>query len=218
MPMRYPLLAEDDGEGSATATSPPQFDQEALAKLVADQVDKSFKEAVTNAQQSTTQQVNTNVPEKLPFQDFVDPIVGPRIANAQLQAEIAADKADFYSSDAWLADADEFLIEDDADKRKIEKAALRAEVERVFNNAVKAGKGVPRSDVLSFVIGEKLKKDRIAYQESINKRVSNREATKLEAARRQTDLSTGNVSSFDPASIHAMSTEKMLEQYGKLEF
>src|SRR5438876_5437259 len=92
-------------------TQQPQFDQAAIAEMIKASTREAFAEqqsrdqgrAVQTAPMPQQQQVEN------PFADFVNPIVQPRLNAANLRAEAAQDKVDFYTSDEWLTELDDLL-------------------------------------------------------------------------------------------------------------
>lgn len=201
----------------------PEFDEAKLADLVKANVSASMKDALDalKAEQSASppiQQVPPTDSSTQFWDDVINPRVDSKVNKASLQAEIAQDKIDFYTSDTWLEEADEWLTEEDPAKRKAEKSALRAELEKAFDTLVKNNRGMPRADVFKGVLGEKITKDRTKYFESIGKKGERKKALDLEQARKGVDLSAGNVSNFNAADVHKMSFEKVLEHYGDLTF
>lgn len=200
------------------------FDEAKMSELIQKNMNASFKELL--AEQAKTQQQQTETPQQVeapaPEPDFWDNLINPKVdgkvASATIAAQAAEDKVDFYSSDEWIEEVEEWLTEDDPTKRKAEKAKLREEIESTFRNLLKSGKGTFRKDIFSYVLGEKIKKDRVKYQENIGKKREKQAEADIQKARRAVDITSGGVSNFSASDIHAMSTEKMLKELGNLTF
>jgi len=215
---------QSDNSQDSTNTQQPIFDKAELAKLVKENVGTSFKEALEEQSRqqefNKTQEANTQK-DSTQQGDFWDDIINPRVSAktnaASLAAQAAEDKVDFYTGGDFDT-VDDFLISDDPEERGKEKLEIRKKVEETFSNMLKAGKGTYRKDILSYVLGEKLKKDRVAYQESINKRSAKSKQAELEKARRGVDISTGILTNFTPEDIHKMPFEKVVEQFGDIHF
>ncbi len=198
-------------------TKEPQFDPVKMSELIKQNVGESVKAALAASQ---TPQQQTTEAAKEP--DIWDEILTPRItastARGNLAAASAEDKVDFYSSDDWLEEVEDFLVEEDPSKRKAEKRAVRDEIERLFDLQVSKGRGLPRTDIFHAVLGEKVKKDKVKYQESIGKKATARQQAELQKAKKGVDIGAGNVNDFTPAEIHAMPMATVLEKYGNIPF
>ncbi len=211
-----------DSSNNENKETPPQFSEEKLAELVKNNVNASLKDVMANLNQNQNnvqQQQNVEKEKEPDFWDtFIDGKVNPRVAKAELQSEAAVDKLDYYSSDDWLVELDDFLVEDDPDKRKEEKTKIREDIEKYFNNLLKAGRGLPRKDIAAAVLGEKVKKDKIKYQESVVNKSQKKRDSDLQKARGAVSISSGNISNYSPQDIHGMSSEKIIETFGSLTF
>lgn len=212
-------MAETDNTQN-TETSKP-FDETKLAELIKANVTSSMegikKELASQNQNRTESQVDNTTKEEPDFWDaIIDPKVNKKVASASLAAELAQDQVNFYTSDEWLS-VDEWLVEEDPTKRSEEKKALRKQVEDYSANLVKQGRAMPRSDIFNAVLGEKIKKDRIKFEENIGKRNKRNEETELDKARKGVDL--GSVmNDFTPESVHKMDWNKVTETYGQVVF
>ena len=220
---KFPLLAEETGADTddKKTTSTFEFDEVKMAELIKAGVKDSLKEAMSTADTSSnsqpaSQSATTTTPDN-PFQQWIDPLVTPRLNAATLAAQAAEDKVDFYSSDDWLIDIDEHLGSTPEEISKA-KREVREEVEKTFTNMLKAGKGTFRKDILSFVMYERIKKDKAKFTETVSKRSNAKKDAELANARRAVDISTGAISNFQPQDIHAMDTAKMLEQFANVAF
>lgn len=218
--MRFPYLAEEtEGTGATTA---PTFDKDEMMNFIKEGTKTALKEAIESAPKTEPRVESTGTAN--PFAEWIDPLVTPKLQQAQLTAQAAEDKVDFYSSEEWLTEVDDWLCaegksdEETATLRKQEKAAIRADVEKTFQAMLKAGKGTFRKDLLSYVLGEKMKRDKAAFTESIGKRSAKQKEAALDKARRGVDISSGAISNFVAADVHKMDTAKMLEQYGGVAF
>ena len=193
----------------------PTFDKDAIETLVKKSVKDSFNEVLQQQaprSQEPTKQVDN------PFADWVNPLVDHKVNAATLASQDAQDKVDFYTSDAWLTDIDDFLVNDDPAKRATEKKALRDKIETTFSNMLKMGKGICRADIKDYVIGQKLKEDKAAYQESIGRRLNKKKEADLDKAAKGVNISAGNISNFTAADIHKMTFEKRVETFGEVLF
>ncbi len=198
------------------------FDEKKMAELIAQNVNTSIKEALKDLpQQQAPQPVQQQQQQKVEpdiWDDIVGSRVNPHLANANLQSAIASDKIDFYSSDDWLEEVDNLLLETDPVKRKAEREEIRKDIETKFSNLVSSNRGIPRKDIFSAVIGERVKKDRAKYEEaSYTKRNKSKEA-ELDKARKAVDISSGNISNFNAADVYEMDHAKMLKEYGNVPF
>ncbi len=217
-------MAEETSEG--TTTPSVGLSEEKLAELIKANVDTSMKDALANlrAEQEsyTTQTKESETSPTIEGNDFWDGVISRRVdgkvKQANLQAEIAQDKIDFYTSEQWLEEADEWLTEEDPAKRKAEKKALREDIEKAFNGLVQNGRGMPRADIFKAVLGEKITKDRAKYVESIGRKKDKQRETELAQARRGVDISSGNITNFTPADIYKMDHAKLLETFGEVSF
>ena len=209
---------KDTTESTETAKQ-PQLDKATVDELIK----TNLKEAIAGLQQQqqATQQVNAQpVQQKEPdfWADILDPHIKAGTAQADLNSAIAMDKVDFYSSDEWLTEVDEYLTEDDPTKRKTEKANLRKEVERVFDTNVKQNRGLPRSDVLKGVLGHMLIKDPEKFKASASKKATAEKESELDKAKKAVSIGAGNITNFSAADINSMTLEKVQEQFGSMEF
>lgn len=214
-------MAEEAKETIDTETEKPAFDEAKMSEMIKANVSTSMKEVIDQLNQNKpVADEPRNVQQDNP--DFWDDIVNPRVtkhtAKANLAAEAAEDKLDFYTSDDWTEEVEEFLVEDDPTKRKAEKKAIRDEVEKIFKNLISTGRGLPRKDICDAVLAQKLKKDRIKYQEAVVNRHNKRKESDLDKAKRGVDITAGNISNFTPSQIHEMTEEKMLSEFGSYRF
>ena len=225
--MKHPYLAEENGDGSTSTgstTSSQALDEAKLAELIKQNVSTSVKELLQQQADTSTQNQPTQIQPVQQAQEpdlwdtILDPKIVPRLQQANIRAEAAEDKVEFYSSDFWSEELESWLTEDDPDKRKKEKAEFRQEVEKRFSNLLQQGKGFKREAIAHNLLGEKIAKDRTKYEESIGKRRKRQEESALETARKAVSITSGNISNFTPQDIHAMSMDKMLKELGDLQF
>ena len=199
------------------AQEQPAFSQADLESMIQRSVQSSLQGAFENALQQARPQAPPPpqappVGAENPFAEWLN----PGLQQANLAAAAAADLATFYGSEEWQ-DMDEFLIGDSAEDRKKEKSQMRADIERYFQDMLRAGKPIVRSDIAKFVVGQKLTKDRSAYQESIGKKAKARADDELRNARRRVDISGGQAD-FDPREIYKMSHEEVVKKFGDISF
>jgi hypothetical protein len=211
-------MAEENLTESKTDT-PPSFDEDKLAELIKSNVSSEFSQLKDELKSQRTQ-VDTHLNEPKTEPDFWDNIIDPKVnsktAKAELQSALAQDKVDFYTGDDWLT-VDEWLVEEDEDKRKAEKKALRDKIEEYSSNMAKSNRAMPREDIYKAVLGEKIKKDKVKFEEGIGKRNKAKEQTELDKARRGVDINT-TLNDFNSESVHKMSWDKVAENYGALTF
>lgn len=146
-----------DKQGAA-----PVVDVEALASQVGEKLRGDLASFIQQ-QQREPEPVHQPGPEPLrdPLGDMLRQHIAPDLAAANLKAEAAADKADFYASHADL------------------DASERAEIEDLFNKQIKLGRPMPRADLFNWWQGKNVDK-------VIEKRAKAREADLNRAAAAQT--------------------------------
>ncbi len=199
-------------ETTATIEQQPSLTKEDIQAAVAESITNSMAN-LKPAERAVTQQE----PAKDPWEDILNPVLEPKLAQSRLRAEAAEDRAEFYSSDTWLEDANEFLLSDDPTKAKAEKAALKIDIEKTFNDLIANGRGMKREDIFNYKIGQLVTKKRVEYQESIGKKRSKKQSD-LERAQKGVEFQTGMVSNYDTAQIFDLPEEKLIEQFGSLTF
>lgn len=218
----YTYQAEENGDGNTSAGS-VEFDIAKMNELIAEGVANKFKEekeaaAKVQPKEESKQATKEEVEDKDFWADVIDPRVNPKLAQLGIVAEAAEDKLDFYTSEDWTEEAEEWLTEDDPVKRKAEKKALRDEIEKAFAANIKNGRNLVRADIFRHVLGDKITKDRTKYQENIGKRKQKQVDSDLAKARRGVDITSGNINGYTPQDIHNMDAAKIEEEFGALQF
>ena len=193
--------------------TPETFNKEELARFIKEGVQNSIRELAAQPK------VETPTPDKEnPFQEWIDPIVNPRLARASLQAQSAEDRVEFYTSDEWLTGIDSLLAGDSSEEVSLAKKAIKDDLEKTFSDMVRAGKGTFRKDLLNLSIGKYIRENHAKVAESYVKRSSVKKEAELDKARRSVDMGSGTMSNFTPQDIHSMDTQKMLEDFGEVSF
>jgi len=208
-------------ENTQTETKTPAFDEAKLQESIRDNIRQSLEEYTRVERETRLQEQQAKKVEEDPGDDFwdkiIDPKVNKKVASSTVAAEAAQDKVDFYTSDEWLTESEAWLVSEDPEDRRKEKAELRDKVEKYFNNLLKSGRGMPRADLFNAVLGEKIKKDKTKFEENIGKRNKRKLDDELQQAQRGVDL-TSVMASYTPESVHKMDWEKVEETYGSLVF
>ncbi len=200
-------------EESTSPDLPTPLDADSIAKAVRDSTREAFQEVL---QASPPPQRPAPV-EQNPFAEFINPLVEPRIRAASLQGEAAQDKVDFYTSDEWLLDIDDHLGST-PEEVKAAKAEVRAEVEKTFTDMLRAGKGTFRKDILSYVMYERIKKNKTKFNDTVAARAKRKAEADIETARRGVDIATTTAMNFSREDIEKLSDEDMMKQFGDLAF
>jgi len=207
---------EETKEESKEGTS--NFDEAKMAELIKANVSASQKELIAQLKADKEEEK----PKEEVKEDFWDEIVNSRtsgkINQANVRAEAAEDKVDFYSSDEWLEGIDDLLPGDSLEEVKKHKKEIRTRLETTFQNMLKAGRGTHRADLLDYELGKYLKENKKAFIETVEKKSTKRKEVELQKARKGVDITAGNVSNFTPSDIHAMSMEKVIEEFGHVGF
>lgn len=187
---------ETPNTGTETPNTPaaPAFDAEALGRQIAEASRAAIKDGLAEA-------AAAHAPAQVPVQEtdaleaVIAPYVNKRAGQAMLVAQLAADKADFYSID----DADG-LAERLHFKEEIEKRAL---------DLARNGRPLPRADIFNHLKGEQ--EDKV--QEFRGKRRKAREDRVRESGQ---DLGGG---SLPRENVRVVSAEQAheLQGTGKLD-
>ena len=119
----------------------PAFDAEALGKTISTQVATQVAEALRTAPAHDPQPKAAEPQEQDALAQVLEPYVQRGTARATLIAQMAADKADFYTA----SDADELALRLEY-KDEVEKRALALAT---------AGRALPREDIFKHLKGEK---------------------------------------------------------------
>jgi len=216
---------EEDGEGStstgeSTETKTPVLDEGKLGEMIR----QGLKDGLSELQRGT-QNSNTNVRDepKDAWDEILDPRINKKTSQATLRADAAEDKVDFYTSDYWLKEIDELLpgdsnTEDGIVELNKAKKAVREKLESTFTNLLKQGRGIPRTDIVDFALGQYIKESKGTYTDGIIKKSSLKKQKEVEKARRGVDMSSGNISSFSAEQLHKMPQDKINEEFGSLLF
>ncbi len=214
-------MAEETVENESVEESKPTLDEAKLKELIG----QGLKEGFSELQRGTQQQSNTNVREepKDVWDEILEPRINKKTSQATLRADAAEDKVDFYTSDYWLKEIDELLpgdsnTEDGIVELNKAKKAVREKLESTFTNLLKQGRGIPRTDIVDFALGQYIKESKGTYTEGIIKKSSLKKQKEVEKARRGVDMSSGNISSFTPEQLHKMPQDKINEEFGSLLF
>lgn len=204
-----------------TSDKPPALDEAKLSELIKTNVNEGISALRTELAQGNTNTNVTTEPKSSEATDFWDSIINPKIDTkvnkASLQAEAAQDQVDFYTSDEWLTEAEQWLTEDDPEKRKVEKAEIRKDLETKFKKLLDNGRGMPRTDIFKHVLGDKITKDGVKFRENIGKKHKASVDAELEKAQRGVDMSTV-MADFSSDSVHKMKWEDVQSTYGGLSF
>ena len=118
----------------------PAFDAEAWSKKVAADTAAQVAQAIANQPASPARQPVAEEPRDA-LADVLEPYVTRATGRSNLIAQMAADKADFYT----VSDADELALRLEY-KEEVEKRAL---------NLANAGRALPREDIFKHLKGEK---------------------------------------------------------------
>lgn len=219
MLLRHTYMSpEDEGEESGGGGNSSTFNREELAEFIKSQVKEGVSSTLQEAANFRAEQPSPGTPEvEDPWDALISPRVKPGLAQAQLMAQAADDKVDFYSSPEW-EQVDDWLVEEDPEKRRAEKAEMRKKVESAFSNLLKQGKGLHRADIFNSVLGEKIRKDKEKFVESIGKRKAKQESDALDKARRAVEPTPGSISSFTRDDVLTMDEESFTKKLGALTF
>jgi hypothetical protein len=177
-------------------TDNPQ-DLERVQSFIRSQVESYLQEQA--AQQQYQQRQSASDQQRQPteredaqrvLREAINPIIGPDIASANLNAADAKDYVDFYTgNDAALSYKDE--------------------VEKVFNDLKNQGRAMPRSAILRYVRGELYETDQAKFTE----RESARTKRQIERAEGAIDIgaATLNKAKNDPmfTNFDRLPTEEM---------
>src|SRR6266853_6934177 len=156
--------------------SKPQLDEVKLSELIKKGMKDSFDELAAN-QRNTQQSNQQNVQQQ--STDPWDEVLEPRIRKGTQQsnsiAAAAEDKVDFYTSDYWLKEIEEILPGDSTSEEGIlslqkAKKEIRETLETTFSNLLKQGRGIPRSDIVDFAVGQYVKKNKSTYTDGLVKK------------------------------------------------
>jgi hypothetical protein len=210
-------MAEETNTNTTSNTANSSIDETKLADLIKANISSSLAELKQDFTQQQQPSQTTTATEEPDFWDnIINPKVDKKVSAASLQAELAKDQVDFYTSDEWLS-VDEWLVEEDPSKRNDEKKALRKQVEDYSLSLARQGRAMPRADIFNAVLGEKLKKDKVKFEENIGKKHKANAENELEKARRGVDI-TSVMNNFTPESVHKMDWDKVKETYGQVVF
>lgn len=207
-------MAEETQDTQQEAT-PAGLSQDQLESMIRNGTKAAMQEALQDIPRP--QPAQPAQPEN-PFQQWVDPLVKPGLQQAQLQAEIAQDKADFYSSDLWLDEVDDHLISDDPKERRQEKSDLRKQVEKLFEDNIKAGQPRTREALMTYLLGQRAITKKADLRSAQSRREQKSKDADLDKARRGVDISAGLISDFSPQSVQEMSLEDMRKKYAEVSF
>ncbi len=204
--------------------SKPQLDEGKLSELIKKGMKDSFDELAANNQRNTQ---NLQGQQQVQSTDPWDEVLEPRIRKGTQQsnsiAAAAEDKVDFYTSDYWLKEIEEILPGDSTSEEGIlslqkAKKEIRETLETTFSNLLKQGRGIPRSDIVDFAVGQYVKKNKSTYTEGLVKKSSLQKEREVQKARRGIDIQSGNITNFTPEQLHNMPQDKINEQFGGVLF
>lgn len=225
MPPEETKEEEKSEEKSSTGLT-----EEQLNKIIKENVSSSMKtvlseqaaEAQQRQQQYQNQQYNAQQGNKEEdvWDTILDPKINPRFQRAELMTMASEDKADFYSSDAWLTEVDEMLPGETSEEIKKHKAEIRKRLEKTFSNLISRGAqaAAPRSDLIDYEVGKYIKEHKEDFFSSVEKKRGKKKEDELDKAKRAVDIGSGNISNFKPENIHKMSYEKVVEEFGNVAF
>src|SRR5438309_371127 len=160
----------DTTESTEVTESKPQLDEVKLSELIKKGMKDSFDE-LRNSQGNAQQ---NNQSPQTQSTDPWDEVLEPRIRKGTQQsnsiAAAAEDKVDFYTSDYWLKEIDDILPGDNTTEEgnivlNKAKKEIRETLETTFSNLLKQGRGIPRSDIIDFAVGQYVKKNKSTYTE-----------------------------------------------------
>lgn len=135
-------MADDDKTPEEGAPTPPAFDAKALGDQISTQVAAGVAEALKNQPQRAPQpQYQPPAEPEDALASVIEPYIARGTARANLIAQLASDKADFYTP----SDADE--LED--------RLAFKDEIEKRALGLAQMGKALPREDIYKHLKGEK---------------------------------------------------------------
>src|SRR6266446_1844631 len=212
-------LDTEVNENTEVESKQPQLDEVKLSELIKKGLKDSFDELTNdqrNSQQSTQQSTQTQSTD--PWDEVLEPRIRKGTQQSNSIAAAAEDKVDFYTSDYWLKEIDEILPGDDTEDGKVSlqkaKKEIRDTLETTFSNLLKQGRGIPRSDIVDFAVGQYVKKNKSTYTEGLVKKSSLQKEKEVQKARRGVDIQSGNISNFSPEQLHNMPQDKINEQFG----
>jgi len=216
-------LDTEVNENTEVESKQPQLDEVKLSELIKKGLKDSFDELTNdqrNSQQSTQQSTQTQSTD--PWDEVLEPRIRKGTQQSNSIAAAAEDKVDFYTSDYWLKEIDEILPGDDTEDGKVSlqkaKKEIRDTLETTFSNLLKQGRGIPRSDIVDFAVGQYVKKNKSTYTEGLVKKSSLQKEKEVQKARRGVDIQSGNISNFSPEQLHNMPQDKINEQFGGVLF
>ncbi len=200
--------------------SKPQLDESKLSELIKKGLKDSFDELATNQRNNQPQQ---EVQSTDPWEEVLGPRIRKGTQASDNRSAAAEDKVDFYTSDYWLKDIDDILPGDSNTEEGIislnkAKKEIRETLETTFSNLLKQNRGIPRSDIVDFAVGQYVKKNKSSYIEGLSKKSSLQKEREVQKARKGVDIQSGNISNFAPDQIHKMSQEKINEEFGGVQF
>jgi hypothetical protein len=172
-----------------------------VQEFIKSQVETYFQEQVAKTpvvqqQQQQSQQVQEDAAQKQ-LRELISPFVEPGVSAARLDAADSLDYAKFYTNNP-------------------EAAEYQDQVEKTFEALKKAGRPLPRADILAHTIGKELTSNRDAFTEKL---IAKRQAA-LERAEQAGDIGSYSITkakadgtfgtgNFDKLSVEEM--EKALE-------
>lgn len=173
--------------------APKPFDAEAFGKQVMEQTAQQVAAALARGQEPPP--ATPQVPQDA-LAEIIAPYARQASARAELMAALASDKADFYTS----GDPDDLA----------ERLELKEEIERRSDVLARAGRALPRVDIMRHLIGEKA--------EEVVKKRQERRAKRAAPAYDAQDLAADGVSNRPgPSSTLTMERAWDLASEDKLE-
>lgn len=215
-------MAEEIKEETKEASSSLGLSKEDIAELIKTNVGSSMKELMANLpqQQPVYQEPaqDTRTDDDKLWDNIIGSRVNPSIANAQLRADAAEDKADFYASDTWLTDIDDLLPGETEAEIKEAKKEIRKRLETTFSNLIKTNRATPRADLIEYEVGRYLRENKTKFLETVEKKSKKKGEVELEKAKKAVSISSGNISNFSPKDIHGMDYDKVVKEFGEVLF
>lgn len=183
------------------------IDTEALANFIQAQTTQAFQKAreenpvVVQHQEQPVQQQ----PQQDFWADIINPRIQPQIQQSQMAAAAAIDMANFYNSDEW-DQVDDLLDDGDMTVKELkqEKAKIKREVEKTFEDMMKQGRGTSRAAILDYVMGKELRSNADTYRKKAVKRSDKTRQQELANARRGSDIAASGISSMGRDDIMNM--------------
>lgn len=159
-------MAEENNQTDSSA------DLAKVQDFIKGQVESYFNELSSKTVQQGQQSVKTEQDQaREQLQQFITPFVEPSLNEAKFTSADAKDYVSFYTNN------------DDAKE-------YQEEVEKLFEQASKANRPLPRRDILNYIIGREYKTDPDKFTEKL----TSKKKAQLERASQATDFGATNMS------------------------